>query len=287
METVTNPNLLDVCVSHIDACKLNEADELALRSWWVPQRKRAEDLIGKLAARPVADWTGLILAHRAHRHPWYDFLAGEATLREFATFILENRSFPLFLPLAERALEAQICAEARAALQRNIDDEQVPVPHAELMRRLMRALQLRAGDGLQIEAYPSLIARTLVYYYGYYVDPWSLVGSMYVTEAVAFCRLQAMNTGLQRLGLGPHDLEFIRVHMSCDEDHARDWSDCVIAPTLKLKPILRTNIVEGIAVALETSARYLDRLVERTAELRTTEECAALDPSWRRPRSPN
>jgi len=96
-----------------------------------------------------------------------------------------------------------------------------------------------------------------------------------------------MNTGLQRLGLGSHDLEFIRVHMSCDEDHARDWSDCVIAPTLKLNPILRTNIAEGIAVALETSARYLDRLVERTAELRTTEECAALDPSLWRPRSPN
>jgi hypothetical protein len=42
--------------------------------------------------------------------------------------MLENRKFPMFLPLAQRALKAQICDEARAALQRNIDDEQLPVP---------------------------------------------------------------------------------------------------------------------------------------------------------------
>jgi hypothetical protein len=213
----------------------------------------------------VVDWISMILAHRAHRHPWYDLLANEVTLQEFATFMLENRSFPPFLPLAERVLKAQICDQARAALQRNIDDEQVPVPHAELMQRLMGALRARAGDDLRLEIYPSLIDRTLVYYYGYYLDPWGLVGAMYVTEAVACHRLHAMNTGLQRLGLRPHDLEFIHVHMNCDEDHARDWSDCVIGPTVKLNPILRTNIAQGIAVALETSARYLDRLVERAA----------------------
>jgi pyrroloquinoline quinone (PQQ) biosynthesis protein C len=131
------------------------------------------------------------------------------------------------------------------------------------MQRLMAALKARAGDALELGLYPSLIDRTLVYYYGYYLDAWSLVGSMYVTEALAFQRLQDMNRGLQRLGLGPHDLEFLRVHMTCDEDHAREWSECVIGPTLQLNPSLRQNIAEGIAVSLETSARYLDRLVQR------------------------
>ena len=276
-----------MCVSLIDARKLNEIDELALRSRWVPQRKRAAVLISKLVARSVSDWTGLILAQRAHRHPWYDFLAGEATLREFATFMLENRSFLLFLPLAEHALQAQICTEARAALQRNIDDEQVPVPHAELMRRLMSAFQARAGDGLQIEAYPNLIVRTLVYYCGVLCESLEPDRVDVRDRGSSILSTASYEHGPSALGLGPHDLEFISVHMSCDEDHARDWSDSVIAPTLKLNPILLTNIVEGIAVALETSARYLDRLVERAAERRAAEERAAGDPNWRRARSPN
>jgi len=268
MESGGDPDLLDVCVRCIDTQRLDEASASALRYWWAPQRRQAEGLIVGITGCPVADWTSMILAHRAHRHPWYDLLAKEVTLQEFAAFMLENLSFPAFLPLAERALKAQICDQARAALQRNIDDEQVPVPHAELMRRLMRALQARAGNGLPLKVYPSLVSRTLIYYYGYYLDPWSLVGSMYVTEAVALQRLADMNTGLRRLGFGAHDLEFIRVHITCDEDHARDWSDSVIGPTLGLKPSLRTNIAEGIAIALETSARYLDQLVARATERR-------------------
>ena len=202
------------------------------------------------------------------RSPWYDALATEVTLEEFATFMLENRRFPAFLPLAQHALKAQICDEAREALQRNIDDEQVPVPHAELMGRLMGALKARVGEGLRLEVYPSLVDRTLVFYYGYYLDVWSLIGSLYVTEAVAFHRLQGMNTGLQRLGLNAQELEFINIHMTCDENHARDWSDGVVGPTLNLDPSVRSSIAEGIAVCLDTSARYLDRQVQRLKERR-------------------
>lgn len=263
--TSDDAELLDLCANSMASGRLDDAGERALRRWWAPQRDRAAELVETLIAAPAGDWTGKILAHRAHRHAWYDLLAHHVTLREFAEFMLENRSFPMFLQLAERALDAQICDVARVALQRNIDDEQVPVPHADLMRRLMGALRARAGDGLRLEVYPSLIDRTLVYYYGYYLDPWGLVGSMYVTEAVAAQRLQNMNAGLLRLGLESHDLEFIRVHLTCDEDHARDWSAGVIGPTLQLKPSLRRNIAEGIAVSLESSARYLDHLVRRRA----------------------
>jgi Iron-containing redox enzyme len=241
----------------------------ALRRWWTGESERADYVTKYLIALPEAQWTQVILEHRAHLHPWYDVLANDATIEEFAAFMLENRWFPAFLPLAEHALRAQICDEARAALQRNIDDEQVPVPHAELMSRLMSALKSRASDGLQLEVYPSLVDRTLVFYHGYYLDVWSLIGSLYVTETVAFRRLQGMNLGLQRLGLTAHDLEFIRVHMTCDEDHARDWSDGVIGPSFRLEPSLRPSIARGIAVCLETSARYLDSLVRRLEDRRS------------------
>ena len=263
MEAFTLPALLDLCWNNVESGQLDTVGETALRAWWKLQRERVEALVEALIFRPATEWTEAILEHRAHRHPWYDALATKVTLEEFARFMLENRRFPTFLPLAQRALKAQISDEARAALQRNIDDEQIPVPHAKLMGRLMDALKARVGKGLRLDVYPSLVNRTLVFYYGYYLDVWSLIGSLYVTETVAFHRLQRMNTGLQRLGLNARELEFIRVHMTCDEDHARDWSDAVIGPTLHLDLSVRSSIVEGIAVCLETSARYLDRQVQR------------------------
>src|SRR5215813_13604664 len=268
MQAFTQSALLDFCCDKMQSGQLDLEGEMALQAWWNRQRKRVDPLVEELMSRPTSEWTEAILEHRAHRHPWYDALATEVTLEEFATFMLENRRFPTYLPLAQRALKAQICDQARAALQRNIDDEQVPVPHAELMGRLMGALKARVGEGLKLEVYPSLVNRTLVFYYGYYLNVWSLIGSLYVTEAVAFHRLDRMNTGLQRLGLNAQELEFIHIHMTCDEDHARDWSDGVVGPTLNVNPSLQSRIAEGIAVCLETSARYLDWQMQRLKERR-------------------
>ena len=254
--------LLDHCAAAMDTARLDPEDELALRAWWRPQRERADALVATFVAHPVKRWTDITLSHRSHGHRWYDVLARDATLDEFATFMLENRTFPAFLPMVARAMPAQLCDEARAALQRNIDDEQIPVPHADLMRRLMAALQSRAGT-LQFRDHASRIDRTLTFHYGYYLDIWSMIGSLYVTEVMAVHRLEAMGHGLERLGLTREELEFVHVHLGCDEEHGREWSECVIAPTLARQPDLLLSIAAGIAVSLETSALYLDHLNAR------------------------
>ena len=100
--------------------------------------------------------------------------------------------------------------------------------------------------------------RILVFYYGYYCDPWHLSGSLYATEVMAHYRMTQMGLGLERLGFDKADREFIRVHVECDEGHASDWSDGVIAPSIRLDPSLRAPVAEGIAACLESSARYLD-----------------------------
>lgn len=264
MSLDTDLELLDRCAAAMQSGQLDQGDEAALRQWWRPQRVRAGDLVQAFAAQPVQRWTDLILSHRSHGHQWYGVLARDASVDEFATFMLENRGFPAFLPMVERAMPAQLCDEARAALQRNIDDEQLPVPHAELMRRLMGALKARAGE-LRFPGHASRIDRTLTFHYGYHLDIWSMIGSLYVTEVMALHRLDAMGRGLARLGLTPHELEFVHVHMGCDEEHGRDWSEGVIAPTLKLRPDLLEPIAAGIAVSLETSALHLDHLVQRQA----------------------
>src|SRR5207249_2989983 len=103
----------------------------------------------------------------------------------------------------------------------------------------------------------------LVFYYGYFCDPWHLAGSLYATEVMAHYRMSQMGAGLERLQFDPADLEFIRVHVDCDEGHASDWSEGVIGPSIRLDPRLRVPIAEGIASCLETSARYLDACESR------------------------
>lgn len=258
-------DLLQACAQRLGS-QLGEREEHALVHWWESTKGRAIGLSGALFRRPEADWAAMIREHRAHRHRWYDQLACEVSAQEFAAFLLENRAFPAFLPLLERILPAQICEEGRAAILRNIADEQVPVPHADLMRRLIAAVKAKAGDGVPIESYPTLVDRTLVFYYGYYCDAWNLVGSLYATEVMAYHRVTHMGAGLARLGVDATELEFIRIHSVCDEDHAREWSEGVIGPSLRVDPRLRRSIVEGIAACLETSARYLESLSRRDLE---------------------
>ena len=257
MLTVTETDLLKTCQQRITTHPDAE-EERTLRLWWNGQRDRSSPLATALIEQSEDGWTSTILEHRAHRHSWYDYLAHEASVQEFAGFILENSPLPAFLPLVERTLAAQICDDSRAAILRNIEDEQKPVPHAELMRRLVLALKARAGEGLQLESFPTLADRILVFYYGYYCDPWHLAGSLYATEVMAHHRMVKMGAGLERLQFDSKDLEFIRVHVVCDESHASDWSEGVIAPSIQLDPGLRVPVAEGIAACLETSARYLD-----------------------------
>lgn len=268
MTTDFDPLLLQRCAEGMASGWLADAEMQSLHGWWKPQRERAAGLVELFMSLPIEAWSDAILAHRSHRHPWYDWLATEVTLREFATFMLENRYFPSFLLLVERVMEAQICDVARDALQRNVDDERLPVPHADLMRRLMLALKTKAGDGLVLDSYASLADRTLILHYGYYCDPWCLVGALFMIETMALHRMQKMNEGLRRLGLSEQELEFVSIHLTCDEDHAREWSECVIHPSVELQPQRRVAIAEGIAVALETMEHYLDDLVTRAASQR-------------------
>jgi hypothetical protein len=206
--------------------------------------------------------------HPAHRHPFYDELSDAADAEEFAALLLEDRGSPAFLPLLERTLHVLTPVESRATLLGNVEDVQVPARHAALMRRLITVIKARVNEDVRLELSQSLIDRTLIFYYGYYCEPWNLIGSLYATEVMGRNRLMRMEAGLERLGFDPADLEFIRAQMVSDEDHARDWMEGVIAPSVRANPALRTPIAEGIAACLGTSARHLDDLLRRATRRR-------------------
>ena len=268
--TDSDEELLHACVRGMGS-QLSSRDEAALRRWWTIQQRRSHLLATELLAQREPAWTDALLQHRAHRHAFFDELAERADAREFARFLLENWALPPFLRLVERAMHAQICDVSRAALMRNIRDELLPTAHAELMRTLMVAIKERAGPGLSLDLGQSLIDRTLIFYYGYYCDAWNLVGSLFATEMMGHHRMLKMGAGLTRLGFQPSELEFIRVHIECDEGHARDWMESVLLPSIRINSELRAPIAAGIATCLVTSARYLDDLSRRALRRRAVE----------------
>jgi len=256
-------DLLQRCADQLDGEQLDAADRNLLEQWNSRVRWLATETIEQFVATPLADWESLITAHAAHRHVWYDFFRDDITIDEAAAFLLENGNYPAFLRLLEKIAEVQTCKEALAAVAQNIADEHEPEPHAELMRRLMQAVRARARHDLTLSQHPTLVERTLVFYYGYYCNPWHLVGSVFATERMGTRRVACMDQGLRRLGLSSHELAFTTIHSQCDDHHASDWLERVIIPSVVLQPDLRRAIAEGVATCLVTSNDYLTFLLRR------------------------
>src|SRR5262249_23541529 len=245
VSTDSDQELLHACVRGMGS-QLSSQEEAALRRWWTIQQWRSRPLATELLAQREPAWTDAVHQHRAHRHAFFDELAERADVPEFARFMLENWALPPFLRLVERALQAQICDVSRAALIRNLRDELLPTAHAELMRTLMMAIKERAGPGLSLDLGQSLIDRTLIFHYGYYCDAWNLVGSLFATEMMGHHRMLKMGAGLTRLGFQPSELGFIRVHIECDQGHARHWMESALLPSLRTNPALPTPMAAGI-----------------------------------------
>ena len=263
MDLTHKIKLLEVCAGNLDG-QLARHHELALRAWWEIECADASAIVEPLLKR-ADEWEAFIIDHPAHRHHFYDQLADAFSIEQYAAFLLENGSFPAFLPLVTRTLSVQNCDQARAAIAHNIADEQIPVPHADLMRRLFVGVRARAGDRVQLETFASLIDRTLIFYYGFYCEPWHLVGSLWATEVMANHRLVHMHRGLLRLGLNAHELEFFHVHLACDDGHAAEWQTEVVLPSIARDASLCRPLVEGFVACLQTSQRYLDYLSQRAS----------------------
>lgn len=229
------------------------------------------EFLQELLSSPTETWDRAIGAHRAHAHDWYLFVRDVIDVDNMASFLLENSHYPTFMVLLEKIRDVQFTDDAVAAVQENIDDEYQPEPHANLMARLMMAVKARASDPLVLDVYPEVIDRTLIFYYGHFTSPWHLVGSLFATEQMGTHRVVCMRDGLQRMGLTAHELEFTTVHADCDEQHADDWLQRVIIPSVETRPELRPIIAEGIAQCLDTSAVYLDYLLRRAGQRQLSE----------------
>ena len=98
--------LLVQCAQHSED-RLPRENELALVGWFEARCKTTPSMAAFAAAAPP-EWEQMVLEHPAHQHAWYDYIENGVTLDEVATFLLENRHYPVFLRLLESIRAAQI-----------------------------------------------------------------------------------------------------------------------------------------------------------------------------------
>ena len=262
-QVIDSATLLRTCAKCMKGgTLLEEAPEEALRLWWEAEKARCAPLAGSLAS-PDADWAEAIATHRAHRHAFYEELVTSGYVHDYAQLLLESWVLPAFLPLVERVFEVQTQTEGIEALLRKIHQEQSAAGRADLMRQLTMALAVHAqADSACLDLHESLIDRSLVFYYGYFCDPWHLAGALFATEVLSPHQAAMIGAGLARLGYPPEDLHFIQARSVTDDNDPREWLQ-LFGPAMEMKPVLRETVAQGIAACLETTARYLDDLTRR------------------------
>lgn len=262
-QPIDSARLLRTCARCMKAgTLLEEAPEDELRRWWEAEQGRCAPLADALAS-PDASWAEAIGAHRAHQHPYYEELATSGYVHDYAQLLLESWVLPAFLPMVERVFEVQTQTEGIEALLNKIHQEQTAAGRTALMRQLTIAVAVHAqADSACLDLHDSLNDRALVFYYGYFCDPWQLAGALFATDVLAGHQAAMIGTGLTRLGYAGEDLQLMQARSAADDNDPRAWLE-LLGPAMEMKPSLREPICHGMAACLETNERYLDDLARR------------------------
>ncbi|WP_314176394.1 iron-containing redox enzyme family protein [Streptomyces winkii] len=88
------------------------------------------------------------------------------------------------------------------------------------------------------------------------------IGYFGVTEFLAPRRFRELVTAWDRLGLPAEGKTYHDVHIGVDARHAAGWYKNVIGPVVERDPAAGREIALGTLVRLNTSERYLDRVLE-------------------------
>ncbi len=88
------------------------------------------------------------------------------------------------------------------------------------------------------------------------------IGYYGVTEFLAPRRFRQLVTAWDRLGLPPEGKVYHDIHINVDAHHAAGWYKNVIGPVVERDPAAGREVALGTIVRLNTSAHYLDRVLE-------------------------
>jgi hypothetical protein len=236
-------------------------DEIAL------VRKEASDY--PATGREFVQWLKqLISDHPASQHPYYHSYLPEHGTREDMRLLLAQETsldprFDDILALIQIGTQGREKMEIAANYWDEMGNGEHGSEHSALFARTLSAIDIDSRyikDNLRLEAklcgnLSAALALSRRHYY-------KAIGYFGVTEYLAPRRFKSLTQAWRRLELPFEGIRYHDIHIEIDAGHAVGWFRNVIEPTVDRDPNIGREIAIGTLVRLNTSARYLDGLLE-------------------------
>ncbi|MDC0719072.1 iron-containing redox enzyme family protein [Nannocystis bainbridge] len=209
--------------------------------------------------------TRLIHAHPAYKHPYYtDFLAQRAGLADLRRFFVDESTIDARLDDILALLQLGTSGGVKLEIGRNFWDEigngTLAATHTVLFTQALADVGIDEADLDGAASLESLVCGNLSVLLALHRRHFhKAIGYYAVTEYLVPDRFQHIVTGWRRNGLSEQGLEYHRLHIRMDAQHASGWLNQVISPLVEA-PDVRRPVAIGALYRLETSHRYLEGL---------------------------
>ncbi|GGV02194.1 hypothetical protein GCM10010211_81910 [Streptomyces albospinus] len=204
--------------------------------------------------------------HQAFKHPYYrSFIRDHATEEDFRRFVLHESSvdgrFDDLLALMQVGTDGGVKLEIAQNFWDEMGNGDPAMVHTTLFGRLIDHFGITSTELAESLSTEALLSGNLAVMLCRYRNTFAeAVGLLAVTEWLAPDRFSQVLHGWERLGLPDDGITYHRLHIGIDAHHASAWFTNVVKP-MTADPRNRRAIARGALWRLNTSSRYLDRII--------------------------
>jgi hypothetical protein len=245
----------------------------------VLEREMLDDEYSLIDAKRVTDYPEngaayikwlkeLISNHPANAHPFYrDFLRNHSTSEDIRFYLAQETSLDPRFDDILALLQIGTFGRAKMDIACNYWDEMgngdPEKVHTHLFSKALHALNADAtyvADNLLDE---SRISGNLSAAFALNRrHHFKAIGYFGVTEYIAPSRFKNLVKAWRRNKLPEDALAYHELHVTIDAVHGNSWFNNVIAPSIDQAPAIGREIALGACVRLNSSARYLNSILE-------------------------
>lgn len=208
--------------------------------------------------------------HPAYMHPLYEnYLCHQADVEGLRRFLIQETTidtrFDDFLALVQVGTTDQAKLEIATNYWDEMGRGEQAKMHTAMFMRTLRNLDIDPDvtTELTTEAVVCgnlslMLSLRRKYFY-------KSIGYFAITEYLAPRRFEHVVNAWERIGLDSSDAEYHQAHVEVDGEHADNWFKNVIKPAIDANSEAVIEITRGAFYRLNTSHRYLDKLLSMLA----------------------
>lgn len=209
-------------------------------------------------------------------HPFYThFLSEEATATDVKYYLIQETNLDPKFDDILAFMQIGLPVGQKLELAKNYFDEMGNGVEADVHSRMF-AQTLRAAGVDDSDMSSAMLLQSIVsgnvssclalsrrHYF-------KAVGYFGVTEYLAPRRFKHVIKAWERNNMPAHGIEYHKLHVYIDTEHANGWFNNVVVPLVDQDPRIGREIAIGALIRINSSARYLDELSVRLGSNATT-----------------